>query len=73
MLIIIVDRNYNKEIFIPINNLNPKTTTLNIFIVKKNLNCITKFKLTISIAQYIDLYLILNHAYINDFIIASDM
>lgn len=54
-------------------NLNLKNKTLNTAIIKNNLSYIKKFELPISIAQYIDFYLIFNNVYINDLIIALDI
>lgn len=59
--------------FISTSNANPKTTTLNVIRVRKNLNYIAKFRLPISITKYINLCLIFHTIYINDFIIVSDI
>lgn len=54
-------------------NANPKTTTLNVITVRKNLNYIAKFKLLISITKYINLCLIFHTVHINDLTIVSDI
>lgn len=53
-------------------NRNPKTT-LDIVVEKENLNCISKFGLSTSITQYIDLHLIFHDIYIANLIIALDI
>lgn len=52
---------------------NPRTTTLNTIIVKENSNYIANFGLFASIAQHINLHLILHDVYINDPTIVSDV
>lgn len=56
-----------------ISNSNFKTTILDIVTIKKNLNCIVKFRLFKSVAQYINFCLIFNNVFINDFTITSDI
>ncbi len=54
-------------------NLNPKITTLDITIIRENLNYLAKFELLSNIAQYINTYLIFYDVYIDDPINASDI
>ena len=57
----------------PLSNRNSKTTTLDAATERENLNCISKFGLPVSIAQYIDLRLIFYNVHIDDPTIASDI
>ncbi len=53
---------------------NAETNTLDVVAdLRKNMNCIEKFRLHPSITQQIDSRLILNGAHINDPTIASDI
>lgn len=59
--------------FTSTSNLNPKTTTLNTTIIRKNLSYFVKFGLSPSIAQYIDNRLIFHDVHIDNLIIVSDI
>ncbi len=58
---------------ISISNQNPKTTILDITVEKENLNYILKFGLPTSIAQHIDLCLILHDIHIDNPTTVSDV
>lgn len=58
---------------IPISNLNLKTTTLNIVIVREKSNYITIFRLFVNITQNINSGLIYYSIHINNFLTMSDI
>ena len=57
----------------PLSDRNFETTTLDAIAERENLNCISKFGLFTSVAQHIDLRLILYDVHIDDPTIASDV
>ena len=57
----------------PPSNRNPETTILDTAVKRENLNCISKFRLLASFAQYINSCLILYDVYIDNLTIASDV
>lgn len=54
-------------------DLDLNAITLNTAVDKVNLTYILKFRLALSIIQYINTHLILNDIHINDFIIVLDI
>ena len=57
----------------PPSNRNPKTTTLDTVAERENLNCISIFRLPMSVVQYINSRLIFHGVHINDPTIALDV